>query len=62
MKSPALKGFGTKSLIGIINHKFSGGESTKPLGEGWHLKKKENYEIQSTRIIKTRSRYHCTMG
>ena len=40
MKSPVLKGFGTKSLIGIINHKFSGGESTKPLGEGWHFKKK----------------------
>ena len=62
MKSPALKGFGTKSLIGIINHKFSGGESTKPLGEGWHFKKKENYEIQSACITKTRSRHHCTMG
>ena len=39
MKSPVLKGFGIKSLIGTINHKFSGGESTKPLGEGWRFKK-----------------------
>lgn len=62
MKSPVLKGFGIKSLIGTINHKFSGGESTKPLGEGWRFKKKENYEIQSTCINETQARYHCAMG
>ena len=52
MKSPVLKDFGIKSLIGTINHKFSGGESTKPLGEGWHFKKRKIMKFNQHVLLK----------